>query len=291
MSNERGHTVREQESVCVVDLAGRVANLEANLRRSLPWFDKSPEQTGRIAIVGSGPSVRSRLALLRGWEGEIWAVNGAYDYLLGEGITPQGFWGIDPLPGLADYVRNARSATTFYIAGTCDPVVLDALAGQNVKLWFPLCDDAIYPKGCLVVNGGTGVLSRAPCAAWLAGWRDITVFGADSSFDEEAEQRYCYRDGTYVEDSQADLQFVDIGGEIFITEINLIKQVSVFAVMQTQFAKMGARLSFDCDGLLAAFLKAEVHEIDEHGTVTGPNADWFYGTDRNQAAGDHRPDL
>lgn len=279
MPNARGHTVREQESVCVVDLSGRVANLEANLARGLSWFDKKPARDGRIAIVGSGPSVRDRLSMLRQWDGEIWAVNGAYDYLVSEGIVPHGFWGIDPLPGLAEYVRGARRDTTFYIAATCDPSVLDALADHMVKLWFPLCEDQMYPRGALLVNGGTSVLSRAPCAAWLTGWRDITIFGADSSFDDIEEQRYCYRDGTYSEDSQAEVNFVAIGAQVFATEISLMKQVSVFGVMAEQFAKLGAKLSFECDGLLAAYLAAEMNEIDEHGTVTGPNAEWFYGSD------------
>ena len=274
MPNAHGHTVREQESVCVVDLAGRVANLEQNLARGLSWIEKAPARPGRLAIVGSGPSVRSRLDVIKAHD-EIWAVNGAYDFLLSEGIVPQGFWGIDPLPGLAEYVGNARAETTFYIAASCDPSVFESLAGHKVCLWFPNCEDMIYPAGAPIVNGGVTVITRTPFAAAFMGWRDITMFGADSSFDEEAERRYCYQDGTFAEDSKADLQFVQVGEETFITEGSLLKQVANLGVMAEQFA---GRLKFDCDGLLKAYLASPMHDIDGDGAVTGPNAEWFYGS-------------
>lgn len=260
--------VRELETICVVDLDGRSANLERNLQRGLPWAGREPEREGQLAIVGSGPSVRTRLDKLRQWPGEIWAINGAYDYLLTEGIIPHGFWGIDPLPGLAGYVKNARPETTFYIAATCDPSVFDALAGHKVVLWFPACEqDASYPEDAVLVTGGVTVLTRAPYGALMMGWRDITIFGADSSFDEDDDRRYCYQHGTYAEDSQAIFNVVTLDGETrFLTEINLMKQVANFGVIHNQFRGM---LKFDCDGLMAAWLEAPTQDIvDRHGNLT-----------------------
>lgn len=260
------------ESYCVVDAAGRAVNLQRNLQRGLPWAGFESEKEGPLAIVGSGPSVRTRLHKLRSWPGEIWAINGAYDYLVSQGIVPHGFWGIDPLPGLAEYVKGAQPETTFYIAATCDPSVFDVLDGHKVKLWFPLCeDDKIYPEGAKLVAGGVTVLTRAPFAALMMGWRDITIFGGDCSYDEDEEMRYCYQWGTYREDSQAPFEVVSVddGKTLFLTEINLLKQVTNFGVMQEQFRGM---LKFDCDGLLRAHLEAPMHQIDKDGNVSGPYA-------------------
>ena len=173
MPNAHGHNVRQRETVCVVDLNGRVSNLKSSLARGYPWIGRHIARDGKLAIVGSGPSVRDRLPKLREWPGEIWAINGSYEYLLSEEIVPHGFWGIDPLPGLAEYVKNAKPETTFYIAGSCDPSVFDALEGHRVFLWFPLCEDLIYPKDAPLIAGGITVLTRAPFAALLMGWRDI----------------------------------------------------------------------------------------------------------------------
>ena len=174
---------------------------EIEFARGLPWATRQPERTGALAIVGSGPSVGRRLEPLRHWSGEIWAINGAYDYLLGHGIVPHGFFCVDPLPGLAEYVANAQRETTFYVAATCHPAVLDALAGFNVVLWFPEQESRIYPEGATEITGGTSAFARAPFMAHALGWRDMTIFGADSSF--ESTGQYCYQAGTFAEDSQS----------------------------------------------------------------------------------------
>lgn len=254
------------ETRCVVDKEGRASNLQRNLARGFSWAEKGSAREGKLAIVGSGPSVRSRLEVLREWAGEIWAINGAYDWLLSENIVPSGFFGVDPLPGLADYLKDARSETTFYIAGTCDPCVLDALEGRSVCLWFPEAEDRIYPESAMIVNGGTTALTRAPFMAFLMGWRDITLFGADASFED---RRYCYRDGTYEFDSKAEILKVCVEDEVFLTEMALAQQVSQLGVMHDQFRGI---LKFDCDGLTAAYLRSPMHQIDKDGNVSRADA-------------------
>jgi hypothetical protein len=71
------------------------------------------------------------------------------------------------------YVLNPHRETTFYTAAICDPSLFDNLYGTKVLLWFPEAEDASYPDGALIVQGGTTAVTRA---------RDITLYGADSSF-------------------------------------------------------------------------------------------------------------
>lgn len=210
--------------------------------------------------MGSGPSVQSRLDKLRSWP-EIWAINGAYDYLVSEGIVPHGFVGIDPLPGLAEYVLNVRNETTCYLSATCDPAVFDALEGKQVKIWFPDQENHdAFPVGATLVRGGTHAITRAPYLAYNLGYRDITLFGADASFDGG---RYCYVDGTYEEDSKRDIQAVSVDGKtVFFTEINLLKQCSQMNIIVEQFMGM---LKVDCDGLMRAYLDAPMNRIDDEG--------------------------
>src|SRR5690242_12857373 len=121
--------VREFLSTCVVDEAGRRQNLSKALLRGLPMVDQLPERSEPLAIVASGPSVRDHLDELRDWPGIVWTINGAYAYLLEQGIIPHGFFGMDPLPGLAPYVAKTDPRTLFYICSICDPSVFDNLAG------------------------------------------------------------------------------------------------------------------------------------------------------------------
>lgn len=239
------------ESLCVVDEAGRVRNLETNLERGWPTITQR-----RLAIVGSGPSLSDYMWELHDYN-EVWAVNGAYDFLVEHGIIPHGFFGLDPLPELADYLRKPQSETTFYLASTCDPVAFEAVKHRKIAMWFPEQEFSKAPKGEPVIKGGTTALTRAPYLADRMGWRDITLFGADSSFDR---RRYVYPDGTYVTDSQAAHNYVRLApdGPIFITEEPLIKQVSQLGVMNTIFQ---GRLKFRCGGLMRAFLDAPMKDI------------------------------
>lgn len=250
--------LREFLSTCVVDEAGRKQNLASVLPRDLPMVEQLPECGEPLAIVASGPSVPGYLDELRSWPGKIWAINGAYRYLLEQGIVPHGFFGMDPLPGLAQYVEKTDPRTTFYICSICDPAVFDNLADRKVLLWHPDGEGVEYPPGQWVIGGGTTAVTRAPYLALLQGFRDIHLYGVDSSF--ENGEVYCYRHGTYECDTDSIKLFIEVNGEgPFVTELSLMKQVSQLYVLHDRFA---GKLTFKCGGLLAAFMRAPVTDSD-----------------------------
>ena len=246
--------LREFGSTCVVNKVGRDKNLASCQSRGLPCVQQLPERKDPLAIVCSGPSVRFYLDELRGWPGEIWAINGAYRYLLEHGIVPHGFFGMDPLPGLAPYVDQAHIRTTFYICSICDPAVFDNLTQFQVQTWNPDGDGMVYPPDQWTIGGGTTAVTRAPYLAILQGFRDITLFGVDSSF--EKGEPYCYRHGTYECDIDNVRLWVAANNEgPFETELGLMKQVSQLNILRQKF---DGKLKFRCGGLLAAFLRAPV---------------------------------
>ena len=227
------------------------------LARGLPRCTEKPVRTGRLAVVAAGPSVRDYLEEIRGWDGEVWAINGAYDYLRANGIVPHGFMAIDPLPGLAEYVKNPHPDTTFYLSSVLDPSVFDALEGYNIKVWFADQDAVTFPSGVYVVGGGTTAITRAPFLARMLGWRDITFFGADSSFDD-GESRYCYGYRKYGEDSKANVLKVNLptGEGPFYTELCLMKQVAQMGTIAMYL--QGTKIDFRCKGLMDAYIRSPV---------------------------------
>jgi hypothetical protein len=243
------------ESQCVVSGEGCEQNLALALSRGLPLCSPSPERADRLAIVGSGPSVTGYLDELRGFD-HVWACNGAYNFLLAHGIVPTGFVGVDPLPGLAQYVGKAHPRTTFYLSALCDSAVYDALDGFSIEVWFPEQTGVRFPPGYWMVPGGTTGLTRAPFLGRMLGFRDITIYGADSSAEAG---RYCYEHGTYDEDTKAPLNPVMCNGEgPFMCELSMLKQVSQFGVI----AQLHPEWKFRCGGLMAAFLRAPMQDID-----------------------------
>ena len=189
-----------------------------------------------------------------------------------------GFFGTDPLPGLADYVRRPHRQTTFYISAYCDPAVFDALDGYDVKLWFAHQDGVEFPakmpEGAETIPGGTTAITRAPFLARCLGFRDVTLYGADSSFAgvtrQEGDQlifegqRYSYKDGTYAEDSKSGVKgpIVTADGKgPFWSEVPLLQQVAQLGVMHTH-QTWGVKLNIRCHGLMDAFIKAPLETDD-----------------------------
>jgi hypothetical protein len=242
-------------SLCVLDSPELQRNLECNLARGFGQCEPLPERTGRLAVCGSGPSLRDYADELSGFD-EVWAINGAYDFLLDRGLVPHGFIGCDPVPGLAEYLQRSHPNTTFYLSGLCDPSSFDGLTGRKIKLWFPAQKGIKYGKGKWLIPGGTTVMTCAPFLAKMLGWNNVTMFGADSSFKPEG--RYAYPDNTYVEDSQRPINWVRCNGEgPFPTELLLCKQVSMLGVL----AQLpGIKVSFRCGGLMDAYLRAPMEE-------------------------------
>jgi hypothetical protein len=263
------------ESHCIVAEEGRLANLKSNLARGLPVLSQAaPEHERPLLIVGSGPSVSGLIEYIKGWPGDVWAINGAYDFLLSHGLICEGFFGIDPLPELADYLRNANEYTTFHISSFCDPAVLDALEGRKVLLWHAMAENRdVFPEGHQMIYGGTTAVTRAPFLALALGYRDINMIGVDSSYDKERGQ-YCYQWGTYKTDIAEMTIPVSINGEgPFYTEIGLCKQVAQLGTMLTAFNRTREMLKIDPAGLMGAFMRAPV--LDESNIEVLPFAEVF----------------
>jgi hypothetical protein len=263
------------ESHCIVAEEGRLVNLKSNLARGLPVLSQAvPEHERPLLIVGSGPSVSGLIEYIKQWPGDVWAINGAYDFLLSHGLICEGFFGIDPLPELADYLRNANEYTTFYVSSFCDPAVLDALDGRKVMLWHAMAENRdVFPEGHQMIYGGTTAVTRAPFLALALGYRDINMIGVDSSYDKERGQ-YCYQWGTYKTDIAEMTIPVSINGEgPFFTEIGLCKQVAQLGTMLTAFNRTKEMLKIDPAGLMGAFMRAPV--LDETGIEVLPFAEVF----------------
>jgi hypothetical protein len=66
--------------------------------------------------------------------------------------------------------------------GAGSPGVFDRLKDRDVRLWYMADDQVKLPWGAYPIYGGSTCLSRAPNLAWALGYREVHVFGGDSSF-------------------------------------------------------------------------------------------------------------
>lgn len=245
-------TTKILETVCIIDVNGRKEHIRAALSRGLPVCTKEEAHGRKVAIVAAGPSVRDFAKEILDFDGDVWCINRAYDYVKDViGRVPEGFVGLDPQAGLVDSLIAPNGYTAFYIASCCHPAVFDRLAGYKVSVWHSDSDTReALPSGSYAVPGGITCVTRAPFLAYLLGYRDVTIFGADCSYDE---QPYVYATDSRQCDPKDQTRVVRCGGRLFRTELGLMHQASNLGALEVVFP---AKLTFRCGGLLPAFLSS-----------------------------------
>lgn len=238
---------------CVYNAEQRQESIDYAVSLKLPnVLRRTVPRAGKVAIVASGPSATDYVDLLKEWDGEVWGINGAFVWLMHRGIKPTAFVGLDPEPILKDYLTQIPEYATYYLAAQVHPCVFDHLKDRNVKLWFAADSQVKFPSIAVPVYGGTTCLGRAPNLAYILGYREVHIFGCDSSYTNKS---HVYGDkgempaGTFP---------IEMGGRTFLTNRQMLQQACDFTEQMVEWARPGddgsAPLSVSLygDGLLQA---------------------------------------
>lgn len=219
---------------CVYDKDQRQTHVDSAVARDIPrCFRRLKMKRGKVAIVASGPSATDYVDFLKDFDGEIWGINGAFVWMQHRGIKPTAFVGLDPEPILKDYLIACPDEATYYLAAQVHPDVFDHLAGKDMRLWFPGDDQVQYPPEAAPVFGGSTCLGRAPNLAYLLGYREVHIFGCDSSFTEKSHVYGAERDlpgGSFP---------IELGPRTFITTRQMLQQACDFTEQMVEWARPG----------------------------------------------------
>jgi len=233
-------------------------NIALNSARDIPWIGTQKVPHDRpIVFVGNAPSVANDLRHIRRRQrrgAEVWTVNGAHDYLIDNGITPDAALFCDPADRMPTVVQKLNDETIYMVASCCSPAFFDHLAGRKVLLWHmnnefgeeKFCGDLgrVHGKFGAVFSGGSTCILRAPSVAYFLGYRDFHFYGVDSSFDGPS---HVNRDDS---DLFGVIFNVECNGRIFRTNVPLARQAEEFALLHQVMSRCGAKFHVHGSGLL-----------------------------------------
>ena len=151
---------------CCVSAEVLHANVAHAKTLGLPYVRESERPP--LAVVGGGHSLLEHVETLRQWKGDIWACGSPYPWLKERGIDST-FFCIDPLEETIDLARGAKHAI---LSTTNHPGVFEVVESVEV---FDL----------LRGTHGPTTATAAPWWSLHMGYRDVTFFGCDSSFQEQ----------------------------------------------------------------------------------------------------------
>ena len=207
-------------------------NIKANIRRPLPQAMLHPAQRGKALVLCGGPSLSDHWATIqrkRSKGAKLITMNGTHNEVLDRGMTPSAFVMLDARPHNERFVERANRECRYFLANQVHPYIFDALSGFDVRIWHPAVDsdrpefkilDDYYMSHWVGVTGGTSVGPRAIWLTMMMGFRDIEIYGLDSSLRNGMHHAY-----PQAENDTLSLQRVRIGRKIFECHAWMIKQL------------------------------------------------------------------
>lgn len=238
------------------------AQFRQNIERDLPWLAEGAVKDRPLAIVAGGPSLKDRWQEIATLGADVMALNGAYQFLLDRWITPDYFMLLDARADNVDFVRRTSDDTLHLIAAQCHPDVFDALSGDRVVMYlttldYAKADTAHIDKPKVLVAGTVGTVGfKALCMAYALGYRELHLFGYDSSY---ADEHHAFPQPLNDEAKTLEVQLDD--GRTFVTTPTFAHQASEFPWFASGMVRhYGMQIELHCSGLLPALMEISNQE-------------------------------
>lgn len=225
-----------------------IENIKHSSSLDIPWLDVVPAHKGLAVIVGGGPSLKSTLHEIRALvarDAVVFALNGAAKHLLCEGIPVHHQIIIDARKENASFIVPVES---YYIASTCAPEILSGL--QNVTLFHPNILNILeyLPKNdkpLHLVGGGSSVGMLAPSVVYTQGYREMHLFGYDSSYKDG--EHHAYPQG--MNDSEVTVDVV-CAGRTFKCAAWMVTQAEEFQKLALNLIELDCEIQVHGSGLI-----------------------------------------
>ncbi len=243
-----GLAIPRYTSVLNNDITTIRANVAANKRADVPSVTVANAHGRPLIICAGGPSLADNLPAIQlertRTGADLWALNGAHDYLIDRGIVPSAMVMLDSRLACVDaFLRYPLSSCEYLIATQCDPFAFERLAYYRLKRWtgwyWGVEDE-------LVIGGGATVGLKSIMLAAAMGYRRFSLYGYDSSYRDGAD--HAYPQALNANDLRVDIVLY---GRKFVAARWMAKQVVEFLQMAHDLtASFGCEFNVHGDGLL-----------------------------------------
>lgn len=238
----------EVATECNVDDKKILQNVLENSRRCKRWLKSLPENDRQLVICGSGASISGQIATISKLQDDgavVWALNNAAGWLLVNGITPDAQVIMDAQPVTLNCLRPE---ITSYLASQVDPSLFGV--AQNAYLWHTTLGNVMvdeqegFPQHCddyCMVGSAVSVGNTAMVLGYTQGFRDIHLFGYDSSNSHVAPQPW--NDGE-------PMTIVGFNGKEYVCSLTMSLQAKTFMGRARALEAAGCKISVYGEGLL-----------------------------------------
>lgn len=236
-------------------------NVRANSRLDKLWLRHAKEHDGVAVLCGSGPSLADSLEEVKALAaagGKVFSMNGSAQFLHDNGITPDYQVILDARIETAELIGPAKDHLfASQVHPECFRRVPDATLWQ---LQVGGMDDLLppYDKGYALIGGAASVGNTATCLAFAMGYRDLQIFGYDSSHRDGKGHAFHQK----MNDGDP-CAYVDFNGNTYLVSLTMKLQAERFQETSAALMACGCRIKVHGDGLLPAMFNAPKEVLDE----------------------------
>lgn len=253
-------------AVCNVADSEILANARLACARDLPWLQMTEPNTEKVIIVGGGPSVRAFLPTIKSLRksgAKVFTMNGTMKMLNDADCGVDYFILLDARPESVKFLTNGE-ASEYLIASQCPPEAFDAAANNLVTLWHPNYKGIPAIAGdrdCVFIGGGSSVGLQAMSIAYAMGFRDIHLYGFDSSYSDGAGHAY-----PQPQNDEDEPEEFSVNDKTFLAAPWMARQAVEFQTSAYQLADGNATVTVHGNGLLpeiAKMMTSKLHQYEQ----------------------------
>lgn len=252
--------------ICNTPLKEREDNIRVNAARDLPWLNMQPAHDRKMVLCGGGPSLEDYIEDIRSLQQQgatILSMNGSSQHLRRHGIMADAQCIVDAKEETVSLYDH--QADMHYIASQCHPSMFEQ--GGNVQLWhLSLTEDMenLFPPervkqgGYAIVGGITSVGHASLCLAYVLGYRDIELYGYDSSYRDNNSHAYRQPLNEFMPTME-----VAWAGKVYRTAFAMRVQAERVPYTLRELIKEGCKVAVHGDGLLPAIWNTDASQLTE----------------------------
>lgn len=239
-------------------------NIRVNSARNLEWIARVPAHDGVAVLVGGGPSLADgvvEIDTMQAHGATVFAMNGASRFLNEHGVFVDYQVIADAKPESAELVDEHASGHLF--ASQVHPDCIDGLWPRlwhleigNIERLFP--PERVERGGYSLIGGGAAVGNAACVLAWVMGFRELHLFGYDSS--NRAEETHAYDQPMNRFIPQVEVEWA---GRKFISSVAMKAQAEKFMLTGQALVQNGCKITVHGDGLLPTMWNTPASELGE----------------------------
>jgi len=227
------------------------ANVKANMKHPF-WLNVVPEHDGVAVLCGNAPSLSDTLDEIRQLGGTIFAGNDAANLLIENGVDVDYQVMLDPHYRAVNELADAKN---HLFASAVDPVLFNMK--PDAVLWHTHSEDRwidkLIPKDhppFTYIGGSCSVSVYAMSIAYTLGFREIHMFGVDSSY----KGGQTHAKGAITDELGVINVKVKVGDSVFETNTGLKEQARHIVQMIDLFEKNNCKVYVHGSGLLPSLI-------------------------------------